>query len=508
MFSEPQVKALSSKLSAKHVRTRQHSGLTLSYIEGWHTIAEANRIFGYDAWDRQTMAVKCVWEGMKGNRSACSYIARVRVRVRAGDAEICREGCGSGHGVGLTPGEAHESAIKEAETDAMKRALSTFGNPFGLALYDKEQQNVRGRRKKQPRSAPNGKDRPITWLMLSSEGEYISAHEDPVDYCKAMRQLLEAISTRQRLRDFWQRNLVTLAMLRRNLPDLKTGKGEHYAEILTSLYKQQMRVVWEEAKTDARRTRELAGRSEAREVRDQGPRGPQENGQLSSAPEKAPEGLNDRVPETKHFQPSERQGASGAELVRQSHRNGVLLEASPAIGADVSPKGGAKILAKEDDANGAPGHIDKSKLPISAPRRIRDKEHLRYVASQPCIICGRSPGHAHHLRFAQPRALGRKVSDEWTVPLCSTHHRALHSVGDEKQWWREKGIDPIAHAVRLWWDTRHGGVEHLSQMAEAGSGIVFAGRNGSPAAGKQIGPSAQTTRRMKGGVISVPPTVR
>ncbi len=66
MFSEPQVKALSSKLSAKHVRTRQHSGLTLSYIEGWHTIAEANRIFGYDAWDRQTMAVKCVWEGLEG----------------------------------------------------------------------------------------------------------------------------------------------------------------------------------------------------------------------------------------------------------------------------------------------------------------------------------------------------------------------------------------------------------------------------------------------------------
>jgi DNA recombination protein Rad52 len=253
MFSEPQVKALTSKLSAKYVRTRQHSGLTLSYIEGWHVIAEANRIFGYDAWDRQTMAVKCVWEGMKGNRSACSYIARVRVRVRAGEAEICREGCGSGHGVGLTPGEAHESAIKQAETDAMKRALSTFGNPFGLALYDKEQQNVRGRRRKPPKSAPNGKDRAITWLVLSSEGEYLSTHEDPVDYCKAMRQLLEAISTRERLRDFWQRNLVTIAMLRRNLPDLKTDKGEHYAEVLTTLYKQQMRVVWEEANADQRR---------------------------------------------------------------------------------------------------------------------------------------------------------------------------------------------------------------------------------------------------------------
>ena len=93
--------------------------------------------------------------------------------------------------------------------------------PFGLALYDKEQQNVRGRPKKAQKTAANGQDRPITWLVLSSEGEYLSAHEDPVDYCKAVRQLLEAISTRERLRAFWQRNLVTIAMLRRNLPDLR-----------------------------------------------------------------------------------------------------------------------------------------------------------------------------------------------------------------------------------------------------------------------------------------------
>jgi len=402
MFSEPQVKALSSKLSAKYVCTRQHSGLTLSYIEGWHVIAEADRIFGYDAWDRQTMAVKCVWEGMKGNRSACSYIARVRVRVRAGDAEICREGCGSGHGVGLTPGEAHESAIKEAETDAMKRALSTFGNPFGLALYDKEQQNVRGRRKKQPRSTPNGKDRPITWLVLSSEGEYLSTHEDPVDYCKAMRQLLEAISTRERLRAFWQRNLVTLAMLRRNLPDLKTEKGEHYADILTTLYKQQMRLIWEETKAYERRAQELEERKKAEEER----------------------------------QPSSVIGASHAVKPGQFGPN--------------NKSQGAATFAKEGNAGNE--HVDKTNLPISTPRRIRDKEHLRYVALQPCIVCGRAPGHAHHLRLAQPKALGRKVSDEWTVPLCSTHHRSLHSVGDEEYWWKERGIDPTAHAVRLWWD--------------------------------------------------------
>jgi hypothetical protein len=104
------------------------------------------------------------------------------------------------------------------------------------------------------------------------------------------------------------------------------------------------------------------------------------------------------------------------------------------------------------------GHVDKTGLRISTPRRVRDKEHLRYVASQPCIVCGRNPAQAHHIRFAQPRALGRKVSDEWTTPLCACHHRALHSFGDEENWWKEKGIDPTVHAVHLWWNTPHRGV--------------------------------------------------
>ena len=135
-FTETQATALAGKLSAKHVRTREEDGMTLSYIEGWHAIAEANRVFGFDGWDRQTMTIRCVSEGAWQGRYRCSYIARVRVRVRAGESVICREGCGSGHGNAMSPGEAHESAIKEAETDAMKRALITFGNLFGLALYD------------------------------------------------------------------------------------------------------------------------------------------------------------------------------------------------------------------------------------------------------------------------------------------------------------------------------------------------------------------------------------
>ena len=92
-FSEVQVQTLSGKLSAKHVRTRQANGRTLSYIEGWHAIAEANRIFGFDAWDRQTMTMKCVWEGTWQGKYRCAYVARVRVKVRAGSVEICREGC-------------------------------------------------------------------------------------------------------------------------------------------------------------------------------------------------------------------------------------------------------------------------------------------------------------------------------------------------------------------------------------------------------------------------------
>ena len=87
---------------------------------------------------------------------------------------------------------------------------------------------------------------------------------------------------------------------------------------------------------------------------------------------------------------------------------------------------------------------------ISRPRRARDREHLRFVATLPCLVCGRAPSHPHHIRFAQPRAVGAKVSDEWVVPLCNTHHRAVHAVGHEQGWWQERGIDPLPEADRLW----------------------------------------------------------
>ena len=82
--------------------------------------------------------------------------------------------------------------------------------------------------------------------------------------------------------------------------------------------------------------------------------------------------------------------------------------------------------------------------------RLRDKEHCKFVASQPCIVCGRTPSEAHHIRFAQSRTLGRKVSNEYTVPVCRVHHRDLHGYGDEASWWAGVGIDPLPIALELW----------------------------------------------------------
>ncbi len=98
--------------------------------------------------------------------------------------------------------------------------------------------------------------------------------------------------------------------------------------------------------------------------------------------------------------------------------------------------------------------IDKSVLAVAVPRRYRNREHLRYVAQQSCLVCGRKPSDPHHLRFAQPRALGRKASDEFTVPLCRIHHRLVHRVGNEEAWWQELGVDPITAARQLWKRTR------------------------------------------------------
>ena len=121
--------------------------------------------------------------------------------------------------------------------------------------------------------------------------------------------------------------------------------------------------------------------------------------------------------------------------------------------------------------------IDKSQLIHPEPRRFRDKNHVKLVAKQPCLICGRRPSDAHHLRFAQHRALGRKVSDEFTVPLCRGHHREVHRSGDEAGWWKKTGIDPVVPARALWLETHplptasdKTGIEDVTSLAAVGTG--------------------------------------
>ena len=147
-FSSRQIAWLSAPLDRANVRQREQGRSRVSYLEGWQVIAEANRIFGFDGWERSTLISRCVAEHPRpvgrDRKSGwgITYIARVRITITAGNRTLIREGSGAGHGIDQDLGLAHESALKEAETDATKRALMTFGNPFGLALYDKQQRQV------------------------------------------------------------------------------------------------------------------------------------------------------------------------------------------------------------------------------------------------------------------------------------------------------------------------------------------------------------------------------
>jgi hypothetical protein len=128
---------------------------------------------------------------------------------------------------------------------------------------------------------------------------------------------------------------------------------------------------------------------------------------------------------------------------------------------------------------------EKSEVGLVKPRRSRDKDHLRFITIQPCTVCGRQPCEAHHIRYAQPRALGRRVSDEFTVPLCRLHHRELHQQGDERTWWSKFNIDPMPMALRFWQETRRGtptGAENPHVHTSSGE-TLHDTNNSAPSAG-------------------------
>jgi hypothetical protein len=318
-FSAKQVRALRRQPDHRHIRTREANGRELTYLEGWYAISEANRIFGFDGWSRETIESRCVLARENRGTFLAVYLARVRVTVHADGATIIREGHGTGEGRGTSPGEVHDISLKAAETDATKRALATFGKPFGLELY-------RGGR--------------TTSSQKSLPSQTVTGPAVPVP------------------------------------ADARLGFHP-------------------DDTTPIPRPSRYYGRRQDLVTRDRA------------------------------------QGRRELE-VRPSAGTSIIVPASPGL---------------------VPGQIDKSLLTIAEPKRLRDKAHLRFVASQPCLICGRQPSDPHHLRFAQPRALGLKVSDEFTVPLCRGHHRQLHQAGNEVAWWEGLKINALEIAKRLWEQT-------------------------------------------------------
>jgi DNA recombination protein Rad52 len=341
-FDTTQKKALQAKLSYRYVKRRESNGATLAYVEGWHAIAEANRIFGFDSWDRQTLSPQCQWSEVQRGQTVCFYSTKVRITVRAGGTVTLREGIGTGLGRSQHREVAHEMALKAAETDATKRALATFGNPFGLALYDKEQRDVtRPRKVREGVATP-----PMTLFLKSSDGQEVTLR-DEASLVSAVATEAERLGTVEDVAAFWSANLGVFTELRRRSEGLLDDPVE---SIIVTL------------------------RNRLRQV-----------------------------------------GASANS-------------ASAAAPSDAS-----------------------SSLLIGKEKRIRDRGHLAFVANQPCLVCGRRPAQAHHLKFAQPRGMSLKVSDEFTVPLCNTHHDALHRTGDERAWWARQGVvDPLKFAARLW----------------------------------------------------------
>jgi hypothetical protein len=164
--------------------------------------------------------------------------------------------------------------------------------------------------------------------------------------------------------------------------------------------------------------------------------------------------------------------AADADFVGAAFRDrlSVIDSETPALenrSRSASVKAGTELNGLPQDPGGVPSHVvlegpetgpmvprdhadGRARGLVGKTIRLRDKEHCKFVATQACVVCGRTPSEGHHIRFAQPRALGRKVSDEYTVPVCRLHHRELHRYGDEASWWAGVGVDPLPIALELW----------------------------------------------------------
>lgn len=396
-FSRTQIKALVAPLKASAVKVRYEDNIRLAYLEGWYVIKEANRVFGFDGWDRRTVTLEQVQVLRRDPLWHATYQAKVQVIVRSHGGEILREGIGVGHGHHTDQPKARDMGLKAAETDATKRAFSTFGNRFGLALYDPDLAEVDG--------CIDGSRVP-NWVLVDHDGMPIGSYNLPGEFCGAYRSHLNAMESYETAIRLWALNYPELARLMREEPALKNQAGMHYGEILQRTYQRKINT-W-------------------LQVADPPPQGSREDHAGGN--------------------PSHKRETSVFETPGPTSADGTTTK------AEKKPANRKKRLPTRSK-------IDKSELHIGAPRRVRDKDHLKKVSALCCLVCGRRPSQAHHLTHAQHRGLGQKVSDEFTVPLCVIHHRALHDVGNEERWWEQHSIDPLPIALGFWQAHQTGAAE-------------------------------------------------
>lgn len=263
-FTRKQKAALRKPPPQAQIRKRHDGERELTYLEGWYVIAEANRIFGAELWDRVTLTTQCVWQGKSDGQPSCAYTARVRICVRAGAYTLVREGSGMGQGRGRDQGEAHGNALKAAETDATKRALATLGAPFGLTLYERdapasESENPEESLSKNARSRPNNVSNCTSserfdkvsgqhngnarqaWMLVDATGQVIAGFHDPVLCCSKLRKSIESTHSTSELEALFAANRRLLTKLTLEKPELRSDSDQHYAAILTSLYQARLK---------------------------------------------------------------------------------------------------------------------------------------------------------------------------------------------------------------------------------------------------------------------------
>ena len=233
IFTDKQLQELQEPLSQQVVKTRSQSGRNLSYIEGWWAIHEANRIFGFGCWEQEILDIKCVSERERKigrdqkNGWGVSYIASIRVTVNG----VKREGVGAGHGIDVDLGLAHESAVKEAATDAMKRAFMTFGNQFGLALYDKDQRNVEDKPPNLEQVSESEKETQKFIDSLLGKMEQVGINSDGIRTLKTILNITEFEEVKESLRPTLLKRLTEEYAIKLNLG--QNAKGEQVIKIAT-----------------------------------------------------------------------------------------------------------------------------------------------------------------------------------------------------------------------------------------------------------------------------------